>query len=169
MHREIPVKGFPIRQAYDSFEAAIAAANTHCMQPQARADSARLKGTHFIDAYWNDANHWLRFSNGRVLHVTVDREVVRWVVMESVVAEDMPACIERVGAQPVLLDWSGTVGKRPMNCSALIASRRGAEFQQLFVNELGLWVYLRGHLILWYMSIQRTDTLESLLYVSESD
>jgi hypothetical protein len=56
-----------------------------------------------------------------------------------------------------------------MDCSELIQKRRGARFWQLFVNEIGLWVYLHGHLILCFNAIQRTDTGESILYVWEND
>jgi len=55
-----------------------------------------------------------------------------------------------------------------MNCSELIAKRRGSLFQKLFANE-GLWVYFKGHLVLHFGAIYRVDDGTNMLYVCESE
>jgi hypothetical protein len=76
--------------------------------------------------------------------------------------------VQRVGAVPITFRWE-RAGDHCMDCSALVAKRRGTEFQRLFVNEMGLLVYLRGQLIWQFAVVRRTDTDRPILYVFEGD
>ncbi len=167
MSQIIPVKPFPFKATFKTHEEAIHGAQNHAMQPKARAHGATLEGSDFIDACWNDANFYLHFSNEMTLHVFVEHDYVDWCVRPRLETE-IPKNARLVGSEPSLLDW-GKLGILPMDCSALIAKRRGATFWQLFVNEAGFWVYLRRQLILTFAPIYRTDTGSSLLYVYECD
>lgn len=169
--RVIPVDVYPIGREYDTFEAAIAGANGNPLQPKARADSARLAGTTVVDACWTDTDFVIRFSNGQFLHIYVRSGAMHCGSVEWQVRETPPVMdekeIQRVGAEPVIHRWRPSVGDYVQDCSALAAKRRGAPFQQLFVNELGLLVYCRGQMIWWFGAVRRTDLDQPVLSVSE--
>jgi hypothetical protein len=56
-----------------------------------------------------------------------------------------------------------------MDSSALVAKRRGAQFQGLFVNECGLFLYLREPPILHFGRVQRIADGRSILTACDSD
>jgi len=108
----------------------------------------------------------LRFSSGLALHVYLEDDVVAWGVGER--PDDLDeAALQRVGSPPVLCRWPAAAGDHVMDRSALISKRRGSVLEELFVNELGLLVYCRGHLILWFQAVLRTDLGQSFLWVTE--
>jgi hypothetical protein len=165
--RTIPVETYPLKKTYKTAEAAIEGAKNNPLQPMARADSDRLTGTSVVDACWTDTDFVIRFSNERFLHIWTCLEEVQWEVLECPPVLNKNE-VQRVGAEPVVYCWQ-RLGDRVHDSSALTAKRRGAEFQRLFVNEGGLLVYLRGHLIWHFAAIRRTDLDQPILLVDEMD
>jgi len=168
--RIIPVESCPQKKAYESFEAAIEGAQNNPLQPRARADSERLIGATVVDAYWTDRQFVVRFSNEQFLHIWACPEELKWEVTKF--APVIPERdVRRIGDEPVVHRWrpGPALGDHVQDCSALVAKRRGAEFQQLFVNQFGLWVYLRGHLVWHFGAIRRTDLDQPILAVCEDD
>jgi len=162
----IPVRPYPFERTYDSFEAAIAGAERHPLQPKARSDTRWLLGASIAEAFWTDAEFVLGFSNGRWLHVFLHRSRVRWGVTETEPRLGDP--VQRIGSPPVVLDWGGDLGEVPEDRSSLAAARRGAEFTRLWFID-SLLVYTRGMPILWFSPIQRTDGGGDMLFVCEED
>ncbi|HZN67107.1 MAG TPA: hypothetical protein VFB66_17590 [Tepidisphaeraceae bacterium] len=157
----IPVESIDSGPGYDTAEEAIAAAKAHPLQSKARADGARFAGRGFVDA-WRDDGQWvLEFSNGLWLRVFNDGRHVLWAVEES--RPDVTAV-----EGPQILVWpSGAVSRT--DAAVVARDRRGAEFWQFFVTELGFHVYLRRKLILCFSPVCRRDTGEPLLHVWEDD
>lgn len=168
--RIIPVTTYPLRKTYKTAEAAIEGAKNHPLQPNARADASKLAGTMVVDAYWTDTDFVIRFSNEQLLHIWACLDEIRWEVSETppMVKEGE---VRRVGSEPVVYRWrpGPGFGDQIHDWSTLTAKRRGAEFQRLFVNEGGLLVYVRGHLIWCFMVIRRTDCDQPILYVEEEN
>lgn len=162
----IPVEPFPISKTYNSPWAAVAGAHRHPLQKQALSDTERLAGSSLVDASWSESDFVMTFSNGRFLHVYLEGSELRWQVLGSKPCIEVPLTI---GAPPKKLLWPRDVGVHEMDCSKLIESRIGHRFTRLFVNRMGLWVYLKSHLILVFGPILRTDTRQSWLHVSESE
>ncbi len=164
----IPVKPYPIRETFDTFREAIEHAQNHPRQRVADADAALLEGTTLVDAFWSLSESALQFSNEKWLRVCISDESPTWQLLD-----ERPSLagqpIFRVGAEPLLLDWQGVVGVRPMDISSLIEKRIGARFHNLFVNERSFYVYFRGHLILTFSAAFRPDTGEDVLYVCEEE
>ena len=167
--RIIPIDFYPLMKTYKSPEAAIEGAEDNPLQPRARADSMKLAGSTIVDAYWTDSDFVIRFSNERFLHIWACPGNAGWEVAETRPALDETK-VRHVGAEPVTIRWPPNPDLRdsPMDCSALTAKRRGAEFQRLFVNEQ-LSVYCRGQLIWDFYSVRHTSLNRPILYVSESD
>jgi hypothetical protein len=110
----------------------------------------------------------LRFSNECSLRIHINAPEVIWDVAESVPPLEC-LDVERVGSPSVLCQWRPGVGDHVMDRSALVSKRRGSVFKQLFVNEMGLLVYFRGHAILWFCAVRHAKSKEPLLYVTEGD
>ena len=158
----IRVKLFPIA-SFETPEGAIAHAESHSQLADARTDAAHLKDAVFVDACWNLFEWILRFDCETSLCVWVDKSKLCWQLKpsESVPIEDD---YQRVGATPVVFDWSGAVGLSEMDCSSLVSRRRGARFKDLFVADYGLLIYLDGHLILQLSPIERLSDGRSIMY-----
>jgi len=166
--RIIPVSNYPLKASYASFEAAIEGAKGNALQPKARTDTEKLAGTRVVDAYWSDTEFAIRFSNEKFLHIWAIPGEVGWdVVGDAPMAN--AADVQRVGAEPVVHRWATPVVDDVKDCSALVSKRRGAEFQQLFVNEMGLLVYCRRKLIWRFAAVRRQDLDQPILSVSECD
>jgi hypothetical protein len=56
-----------------------------------------------------------------------------------------------------------------MDCSSLVAKRRGARFKDLFINAHGLFVYLRGQMILQLGPVERVADGRGIIYAFEDD
>ena len=162
----IPVEPFPFLKTYDSFRAAIDGANRHPLQQQAVSDTERLAGSSLANAWWSDSEFLLVFSSGQNLLVYLQSPEVQWKLYDSKPSVTLP---HTIGATPQTLRWPRDVGDHLMDCSELIEKRVGGEFTHLFVNEMGLWVYMRSHLILGFSAIRRTDTGQCILHVWEDD
>jgi hypothetical protein len=129
-----------------------------------------LAGAILVDGCWTLGEWRLRFSNDLSLRIWIPGTEVRWSLAEQLPELPEPK-INRVGAPPIRL-WfphSTSVSECAMDCSALLAKRRGAEFQNLFVNDMALYVYFRSQLVLQFMANYRLDDGSNLLYVSEDD
>jgi hypothetical protein len=164
----IQVRPYPITKSFKSMEAAVASAKSHPRQPDARRDSQRLAGATFIDACWSPYGCIMRFDCQLNLGVRIEETEICWSVLESTDTQASGE-FERVGAPPVMLDWGGAIGLSEMDCSSMIAKRRGAQFKMLFVGDVGLWVYLHSHLILRFAAVERVSDRRSILFVCEDD
>lgn len=163
----IRVRSYP-RKTFDSLKAAAAHARSHPRLPVARADAARLEGAVFVDACWTLSEWVIRFDCDLSLRVWVEQTQVCWSLTPSVAIRTGDE-FQRVGAAPAILDWSGIVGLSMMDCSALVAKRRGASFANLLVYDEGLYIYLCGHLILMLCPVERLADGQGILYVCEDE
>ncbi len=164
--RIIPVDPYPLRETYDSFAGAIAGVLNAPLQSKAKADTARLLGSHIEDACWTDTACVIRFSNGLFLHVFVADEILSWQLTDGEPA--LCDAVGRVGAPAVALRWPSQP-EYLMDRSALTANRLGTEFVQLFTTNGALLVYCRARLIWWFSAIRRIDTGRAFLLMSEED
>jgi hypothetical protein len=146
---------------YDTPEAAIGAAKRHPLQARARQDAASFAGRQFADA-WSDVEQWvLEFSGPLWLRVFPRAHEVHWTVEHT-----RPQVTAVPG--PIGLQWVS--GARSCSDPALLAAgRRGAEFWQFWLNDMGFHVYLRGKLILCFSVVKRLDTGRQILWVWEDD
>lgn len=130
----IPVQHVGDIEGHDTPEAAIEAAKNHRSPAKTRADGAALAGSRFVDA-WRGADQWvLEFSGGLWLRVFADPTApvdprVGWAV-----ERERPAVT--ADPEPVVFEWPWGRKAQP-DPAALAAGRRGAEFWQLWVDELG--------------------------------
>jgi hypothetical protein len=168
MDEPIPVKPYPIARAFASIEAAVAYAMSHPRLPDAKQDAAFLTGSVLVDACWTLREWALRFDNGLQLCVWPEGAEVHWQLVPPR-HEPNRCAVFRVGSPPVRLRWLNWLGIREMDCSALIAKRRGACFHNLFVNHTGLFLYFRGHLVLQFHAVHCEADGRSMLYVCEDD
>lgn len=162
----IPVTAHGLGRSYGSFEAALAGAMNHPLQPKAQSDGSKLLGSTFVDAFWTGSEFALGFSKGQWLHVFMANHHVRWILIGS--KPNLLGDVQRIDSPPMLLEWT-TGGEGLMDRSSLIGARIGKEFVRLWVNEGGFYVYTKKQLILCFHAIFRTDTGEDLLYVTEDD
>lgn len=165
--KPIPIRSYPLERTYKTAEAAIAGAENHPLQPEARSGTCLLEGSSLVDAFWTDSAFAIKFSNGKWLHVFMEEHRPRWSIVG--VEPCLGKVVKRVGAPAVLLDWGREAGPSVMDRSKLISQRRGKDFWMLFVNECGLLVYVKRMLILVFHPVFRTDTCEDMLYVAEYD
>jgi hypothetical protein len=149
-------------------ERAVASALSDPRLPQARRDAARLEGATFVDACWTLFEWAIRFDNDLSLCVWAEHAEVYWAIERSAVFV-IGKEFQHVGSPPLVLDWAGTVGRWEMDCSALVAKRRGARFKDLFVNECGLFIYLCDQLILQFGRAERLADGRTILYALEDD
>ena len=164
----IRVRPYPVARSFDSLQAAVAHARTHPRLPEAERNAAQLQGALFVDACWTLFEWIIRFDCDLSLRVSIEQAEVSWSLQPSQ-AVSTGEDFQRVGATPLMLDWAGTVGLSEMDCSALVARRRGARFKDLFVNEFGLFVYLYGHRILLLCPVQRVADGRGIISASEVD
>lgn len=162
----IPVKPCRAIISHGSIREAIDFANSHPLQSQAKADSDLLAGAKLEEAFWTATEFVFRFSNGKNLHVYLQNGYVHWRV-----CAELPVVANRltIGAEAVVFRWPGEVGDHPMDCSDMIKRRINSEFRKLFVNDLGLLVYLKNVLILYISVVERTDNGAQILHVSEGE
>jgi hypothetical protein len=164
----IQVKPYPLARSFPSMEAAVAHAFSHPRLLEARRDATRLMDSIFVDACWTWFEWVIRFDCELTLRFWIEPDEVRWSLLPSsevTVGEEF----RRVGSAPVTLDWAGTVGLWEMDCSKLVARRRGAKFKDLFVSEHGLFVYLHGHLILHLGRAERVADGRGIMCAFEDD
>ncbi len=151
-----------------SIEAAIAARNPR--QPRAEADGELLAGRRFVDA-WGDQRQWVVEFSGPLwvrVFVTGDerpRDTPVWELVDWSVEQQRPQATR--SPSPIVLDWGRGLRSRPLDRAAMVASRRDAEFWQLFANELAFYVYLRRAPILVFGAARRRDNGDLVLSVGE--
>ena len=162
----IPVEPYPLSKTYRSLGSAIRGSNIHPRQRQSLSDTEQLAGASLANAWWSDSDFVLSFSCGQYLHIYVKALEVGWKLLETKPAIVAPRTI---GATPLTLRWPRDVGDLPMDCSRLIVKRIGRQLTRLFVNEMGLWVYMESHRILVFSALKRTDTGQSILHVCEDE
>jgi hypothetical protein len=168
MDEPIHVRPYPMMRTFRSLEAALGDAKSHARLPKANQDTGALAGSLLVDGFWGLYEWVLRFDTGLHVRIWPDGAEVNWQLL-SVVHESTADHARRVGSLPIRLQWPNQLGIHEMDGSALIAKRRGARFYQLFVNEMGLFVYFRGHLILIFQSVAVEADGTSVLYASEGD
>jgi hypothetical protein len=85
--REISVDSYPIEPTFPSAVAAIADSKSYPPLVKATIDEELVVGSQIVDASWDDQNFLIRFSNGRLRHVSVDpkekRRNVKWRLLEG--------------------------------------------------------------------------------------
>ncbi len=149
-------------------EEAIEACRNNPLSERVRSDSERLSGTTIEDGYWTEKDFAIKFSNGLWIHVYVETDTVKWVITDR-----RPALgslgFEEIGADPVLLLWEGTGESSVLDRSSLLAQRIGKEFSDLFLNDIGLYLYTKKQRILTFNAIFRRDTGGEMLLVDEDD
>jgi hypothetical protein len=149
------IEGYPTRKA------AIAAAKSHPHQQKTRADSALLVDRFFVGGHCSHSHWCLEFTGSLWLNITCWNDEVRWEV-----THEPPAFASSV--EQFRLRWPS--GEEILiDPETLLADRVGAEFWQLWVNELGLLVYLRGKRILWFDTVRHVEDGTCILLVSEDD
>jgi hypothetical protein len=163
--RVVTFQPYPFEATYFSFEACLAGAMNHPLQPKAREDTEALAASRLVDAYWTDTDFVFQFSIGKCLHVFLREKRVAWEVSDTL-PELESSNPEHVGSNPVLCRWSS--GEHLMDRSSLVSARLNKEFWQLFVNE-GLWLYFRGMEILYFAAVRYVESDRPFLYVGESD
>jgi len=168
MDQPIAVRPRPFRGHFDSIEAAVNHAMSHPLRFDANRDAQRLVGTALVDGWWTLSEWALRFSNGLGLQIWVPETEVRWRLTAEL-AEPDDGTILRIGSAPIRLIWPEPHGELEMNCSELLAKRRGAVFRDLHVNHTGLYLYFQGHLVFEFHAIYRLDDGQNMLYVREDD
>ncbi|MGF1633887.1 MAG: hypothetical protein ACFCVE_08575 [Phycisphaerae bacterium] len=157
----IPVDiGRPIK-GYSSAEAAIAAAKGHPRQEKAQADEELLAGQLFVGGRASFSRWCLEFTGSLWVDIIAQDDEVDWrVTHEAPVFEHL--------SEPYTLRWPS--GADPVTDPArMFADRAGAPFWQLWVNELGFYVYLRRKLILCFHPVRRVDDGSCVLSVFEDD
>jgi hypothetical protein len=167
MDQPITVRPHPFRGDFDSIEAAVNHALSHPLRFDAKRDAERLLGTSLVDGWWTLSEWALQFSNGLWLRIWVPETEVRWCLTEEP-AEPTGEAVLRVGSAPIRFGWpQGYVSE--MDCSDLVAKRRGSVFRDLHVNHTGLYLYFQGHLVFEFHAIYRLDDGQNMLYVREDD
>ena len=157
----IPVELAFENDGFDTAEEAVAAAKNDPSQPSARRDAEAFAGRTFVDA-WGDPTEWvLEFSGGLWLRVFIDGTRVAWAV-ERVKPDKRPV------TEPPLFEWPRGNTSRA-DPAVLAADRRGAEFWQFWVNDMGFHVYLHRKLILCFSPARRRDTGHRVLWVWKDD
>jgi hypothetical protein len=157
----IPVELADWSAGYTTPEAAIAAAKNHPQQAKARRDAKACSGRTFIDAR-GDAQHWvIEFSGDVWLRVWVDGASVDWAVERQ-----RPP--RTAAAEPLVLQWPSGATSRT-DPATLSRPRRGAEFWQFWVNDMGFHLYLHGQRILCFSLARRRDSGDPILWVWEDD
>jgi hypothetical protein len=149
-----PIKG------YSSAAEAIAAAKGNPRQPKAREDGKLLAGQTFVGGRATYSRWCLEFTGSWYVDIECHGEV-EWSVTQK--RPDFVGLSETYA-----LRWpSGT--ESTIDPSALFASRAGADFWQLWVNEGGFYVYLRRKLILCFHAVRSVDDRSCILAVCEDE
>jgi hypothetical protein len=162
----IRVVAYPGGRKFPSFTTAIKHAISDARLPAIRDDAARLQGSAFDDALWTMSEWRIQFDCAQNLRIWVDGMKIRWRIYPATV-ESAGETFSRVGAPAVMFNWVKTIGLREMDCSSLVAKRRGARFKDIFINDSGLFVYLDGCPILEFGLAQVIDDGRAILEVSE--
>jgi len=110
----------------------------------------------------------IRFDCDLLLHAWIEEREVRWALKQAAEVS-VGSKSERVGSPPVVLDWINTLGLREMDRSSLVAKRRGARFNDLFVSDHGLHLYIEDCLVLNLGMAQRVSDAELVMFAFEDD
>jgi hypothetical protein len=162
------IKPYPIR-SFATPQQAIAHAKAHSEMSNARDGAARLNNSVFVDARWTLFDWIFQFDCELSLCVSFEKTKVCWRIEPSHLVP-IGKEFSRVGAPPYVLDWSGTVGLEEMDCSSLVAKRRGSRFKNLFVGDPGLYIYLHGQsTIMQLVTVERIADGRGILYAMEVD
>jgi hypothetical protein len=151
-----------------TLEDAVANAFSHPQLSDARADASKLKDAVLVDACWTLFKWILRFDNHSSLCVCVEDEKVTWAINLST-SLSHGGEFQRVGAATIVLDWFSTIGLQEMDCSSLVAKRRGSRFKDLFVSDFGLFVCMHGHSDLQLSAAERLADGRSILFAREDE
>jgi hypothetical protein len=150
-----PIKG------HSSIAEAIAAAKGHPRQSTAQTESKLLEAQTFVSGRASYARWSLEFTGPWYVDIESREDQVHWSVMQN------PPPFEGL-SEAYALRWpSGR--ESTIDPSALFASRADAEFRQLFVNEAGLYIYLRRKPILCFHAVRSVDDRSCVLAVCEDD
>lgn len=170
MGEPIPIRPYPRERVFHwpELQAAVSHAFSHPLLSLARLDAERLAGARLTDAFWTLREWTLLFDNDLELRVWPEEPEVRWRLAPCG-ESPLSGAVSRVGTPPVALHWLQWQEVREMDCTGLVAERLGASFRDLFVNDGGLFVYFRDHLILCFGAVRCETDGRSMLYVYEDD
>jgi hypothetical protein len=151
---------------WPELQTAVSHAFSHPLLPAAKRDAERLAGARLTDAFWTLREWALLFDNDVELRIWPEEPEVRWILAPRG-ERPLSGDVSRVGAPPVLLHWLNWNEVQEMNCSGLVAKLLGGRFRDLFVNDGGLFVYFRDHLVMCFHAVRREADGRSMLYVYE--
>ena len=143
--------------SYRTFEEAVSGAEKHTAQEHARACASELSGARVVSGTWQRAACEIEFSNGRLLLVQANQFAVSWAVSAFRTIQPGP------GPAAAELVWSTEI-RCVFEPDSFLPRIVGADFDQLFVNEVGLLLYTAGNPILWFRAFQNRESHEDLLY-----
>ncbi|MEZ6143023.1 MAG: hypothetical protein R3B84_20860 [Zavarzinella sp.] len=144
--------GRPI-EGYSSFNAAIASAKAHPRQGKARADGEMLASQSFVGGRASYSRWCLEFTGSLWIDIVAQNDEVEWrVTREGPVFEYL--------SEPYALRWPSGA-ESVTNPARIFADRVGAPFWQLWVNEIGFYVYVRRKLILCFHPVRRVDSIDN--------
>jgi hypothetical protein len=146
---------------YSSAAGAIAAAKGHPRQSKARADGTLLEGQTFVGGRASYARWCLEFSGPWYVDIACGNDRVEWRVTQERSSFDSLS-------EAYALRWPSGI-ESTIDPLALFASRAGADFWQLWVNEVGLYVYLHRKLILCFHAVRSVEDRSCILAVYEDD
>ena len=148
-------------EGYSSFIEAINAAIAHPEQRKAAATGKLLDGPKLVGG-WGNPSHWcLEFEGSLWVEIAAQGDRVDWHVVHEAPAGARPT-------ESYALQWS-TGMESMIDPAKLVTARIGAQFWRFWVNEFGLWVYLRRKLTLNFLAVRSIDDGSSLLSVHEED
>jgi hypothetical protein len=150
-----PIKG------YSSAAEAIAAAKGNPRQPKAQEDGKLLAGQTFVGGRATYSRWCLEFTGSWYVDIECRNDIVEWSVTQN------PPVFEDL-SKAYALRWPSGAESR-IDPPALFASRAGAEFWQLWVNEAGFHFYLRRKLILVFHAVRSVVDRSCILAVCEDD
>jgi hypothetical protein len=153
---------------WPDLEEAVTHAFSHPLRPAAQRDAVALAGARLTDAAWTLAEWVLVFDTGLQLRIWPEEPEVRWA-LEPAGGASRGGEVCRAGSPPVRLWWLQWQQAGEVDGSTLAGKRLGAVFRDLFVNDSGLFVYFRDHLILCFQTVRREANGQSMLYVYEDD
>ena len=163
----IPVVSSSNPHSFEFARDAIQYARDHWGQHQAQEDTQLLMGSRLINYDWSMQQCVFKFANNRSLYIYLVDFQIQWRV-ERVHAK--PGTVSfKPSQQPLLeLHWLELGITELMNPHTLLSKRIGSLLNEMFVNDSGLFVYFRQQIVLQFNVINRTDTDENILYVSEN-
>ncbi|MEM1438211.1 MAG: hypothetical protein AAF545_06035 [Pseudomonadota bacterium] len=153
--KTIDIEFGPPPPSYDTFEAAVAAANVAPEQLRADRESKHLIGSSVEDVRFGTTDCVITFSNGQFLHALARAFHVEWRIGNGVPPSVQPVPVRRLRFP--------RVGEQDFDPGSIIQVILGAAFARLGYSNRSFLVYTRGNEI-FSMSAYRERGGGDLLY-----